>query len=81
MNCNTFTWSNNETKKLYSHHEIPSETISKKMNGKFEVLDHEPCPRACGPTVLNFYKKQMKSEECEICNDIIISYVDAMVKI
>ena len=52
-----------------------------KMNGKFEVLDHEPCPRACGPTVLNFYKKQMKSEKCEICNDIMISYVDAMVKI
>ena len=52
-----------------------------KMNGKFEVFDHEPCPRACGPTVLNFYKKQMKSEKCEICNDIMISYVDAMVKI
>ena len=52
-----------------------------KMNGKFEVFDHEPCPRACGPIVLNFYKKQMKSEKCEICNDIMISYVDAMVKI
>jgi len=51
------------------------------MNGKFEVLDHEPCPRACGPIVLNFYKKQMKSEKCEICNDIMISYVEAMVKI
>ena len=51
------------------------------MNGKFAVLDHEPCLRACGPTVLNFYKKQMKSEKCEISNDMMISYVDTMAKI
>ena len=51
------------------------------MDGKFEVFDHEPCPLTCVPTLINFYKKQMKSEKCEICYDIMISYVDAMVKV
>ena len=51
------------------------------MDGKFEVLDHEPCPLTCVPTLINFYKKQMKSEKYKICYDIMISYMDAMVKI
>ena len=51
------------------------------MYAKFEDLTHEPCHEPCGPTILKFYKKQMKSKKCKICYDIMISYVDAMVKI
>jgi len=51
-----------------------------KMEEKFEDVAHESCPRTCGPIILKFYKKATKSKNYKICHDIMISYVEAMVK-
>ena len=47
----------------------------------FEHLVHETWPRTCGRVVFKFYKKQTKSENHETCQDVMISYVEAMIKI
>ena len=51
-----------------------------KMEENFEHLAHEPWLWMCGWTVLKFYKKQMKSENHKICHDIMITYLEAVVK-
>ena len=51
------------------------------MEGNFEHLAHEPWPRTCGRIVLKFYKKQTKIENYKICPGIMISDVEAVVKI
>jgi len=47
----------------------------------FEYLVHETWPRTCVQSVFKFYKKQTKSENHETCWDVVISYVEAMIKI
>ena len=47
----------------------------------FEHLVHETWPRTCGRVVFKFYKKQTKSENHETCKDVMISYVEAVIKI
>ena len=47
----------------------------------FEHLVHETWPRTCGRVVFKFYKKQTKSENHETCQDVMISYVEAVIKI
>ena len=47
----------------------------------FEHLIHETWPRTCGRVVFKFYKKQMMSENPETCQDVMISYVEAVIKI
>jgi len=47
----------------------------------FEHLVHETWPQTCGRVVFKFYKKQTKSENHETCWDVVISYVEAMIKI
>ena len=47
----------------------------------FERLVHETWPRTCGRVVFKFYKKQTKSENHETCQDVMISYVEAVIKI
>jgi hypothetical protein len=47
----------------------------------FEYLVHETWPRTYGRIIFKFYKKQTKSENHEICQDVTISYVEAVVKI
>ena len=47
----------------------------------FGHLVHETCPRNCVWSVYKFYKKQTKSENHETCWDVVISYVEAMIKI
>ena len=47
----------------------------------FEHLVHETWPRTCGRVVFKFYKKQTKFENHEICQDVMISYVEAVIKI
>ena len=47
----------------------------------FEHLVYETWPRTCGRIVFKFYKMQTKSENHETCWDIVISYVEAMIKI
>jgi hypothetical protein len=42
---------------------------------------HETCPRNCVWSVFKFYKKQTKSENHETYWDVVISYVEAMIKI
>ena len=46
----------------------------------FGHLVHETCPRNCVWSVYKFYKKQTKSENHETCWDVVISYVEAMIK-
>ena len=51
-----------------------------EMKGNFEYLIHETRPRTCGRIVFKLYKKQTKSENYEISQDLMISYMEAMVK-
>ena len=55
--------------------------IVKDLNGKFEHLVHETWPRMCGRIDFQFYKNQTKSKNQEICHDIMISYVEDVIKI
>ena len=50
------------------------------MEGNFEQLAHEIWPRMCSWILLKFYKKQINSENHEICQDIMISYMESMLK-
>jgi len=52
----------------------------REIEGNFEHLAHEPWPWTCGQIVLKFHKKQTKSKNYKICHDIMISYVEAVVK-
>ena len=46
----------------------------------FKHLVHETWPRTCGRVDFKFYKKQTKSENHQTCQDVKISYVEAMIK-
>ena len=54
--------------------------LIQEMKGNFEHLVHETRPRTCGRMVFKFLKKQTKTENHEICQDLMISYVEAVVK-
>ena len=54
--------------------------LIREMKGNFEHLVHETRPRTCGRMVFKFIKKQTKSENHEFCEDLVISYVQAVVK-
>ena len=54
--------------------------LIREMKWNFEHLVHETRPRTCGRMVFKFLKKQMKSKNHEFCEDLVISYVEAMVK-
>ena len=41
---------------------------------------HETWPRTCGRVIFKFYIKQTKSENHETCQDVKISYVEAVTK-
>ena len=45
----------------------------------FEHLVYETWPRTCGRIVFKFYKKQT-IENLETCRDVMISYVEAVIK-
>ena len=51
------------------------------MKRNFEHLIQETRPQTCGRMVFKFKKKQTKSENHEICQDLMISYEVAVVKI
>ena len=64
----------------YNIHVMDSNvSLIHEMEGNFEDLSHKPRPQPCGRIVLKFYKKQMKSENYNICRDIMISYAVAKV--
>ena len=46
----------------------------------FKHLIHETWPQTCGRVVFKFYKKQTKTENLETCRDVMISYVEAVIK-
>jgi hypothetical protein len=50
------------------------------MKRNFKHLVQETRPRTCGLMVFKFKKKQTKSENQEICQDVMISYVEAVIK-
>ena len=54
--------------------------LTQQMKRNFEHLVHETRPRTCGRIVLKFYRKQTKSENYEIDYDMMVSYVEAVVK-
>ena len=54
--------------------------LTREMKKKFKHLVQETRPRMCGPMVFKFIKKQTKTENHEICQDLMISHVEAMVK-
>ena len=47
----------------------------------FEHLVHETWPRTCVRSVFKFYKKQMKFKNHKTYLDVVISYVEAIIKI
>ena len=47
----------------------------------FKHLVHETWPRTRGRVVFKFYKKQTKSENHKTYQDVMISYVEAVIKI
>ena len=47
----------------------------------FRHLVHETWPWTCVRSVFKLYKKKTKSENHETCQDVIISYVEAVIKI
>ena len=51
------------------------------MKRNFKHLVQETQPLTCGQMVFEFKKKQAKSKNHEICLDLMISYMEAMVKI
>ena len=51
-----------------------------KQTTNFEHLIHETWPRTCDRVIFKFYKKQTKSENHETCQDVMISYVEAVIK-
>ena len=46
----------------------------------FEYFVLETWPRTCGRVVFKFYKTQTKSKNHETCQDVKISYVEAVIK-
>jgi len=50
------------------------------MKRNFEHFVQETRPRTCVRMILKFYQNQTKSENHEICQDVMISYVEAVVK-
>ena len=53
----------------------------REQTTNFEHLVHEAWPRTYGRVIFKFYKNQTKSENHETCSDVMISYVEAMIKI
>ena len=51
-----------------------------EMEENFKHLAHEPWLVTCGRIILKFYKKQTNSENPKFCYDIMISYMESMVK-
>ena len=54
---------------------------NQEQTTNFEHLVHETWPRTCGRVVFKLYKKQTKSENHETWEDVMISYVEAVIKI
>ena len=70
----------NEWKKLIFMLLSPIWVIVEDLNGKVEHFVHEMWPQTCDQIGSKFYKKQMKSENYEICHDHTISYVESVIK-
>jgi len=51
-----------------------------EIKRKFEYFDQETRPRTSVRMIFKFYKNQTKSENHEICQDVMISYVEVVVK-
>ena len=51
-----------------------------QIKRNFKYFIQETRPRTCGWIVLKLYKKQTKSEKHKFCHDIMISYIEAVVK-
>ena len=50
------------------------------LNGKLKYLVRKTFPGMCDRIGFKFYKKQMNSENHEICHDIMISYVEVVIE-
>ena len=50
------------------------------LKRKFKYLVRKTFPGTCDRIGFKFYKKQMSYENHDICHDIMISYVDAVIK-
>ena len=46
----------------------------------FEHLVHETWPQTSGRVVFKFYKKQTKTKNLKTCRDVMISYVEVVIK-
>jgi hypothetical protein len=52
-----------------------------ERTGNFEHHAHSTCPWTCHPGVYKLYKTQTKSGNHETCTRVMISYVEAVIKI
>jgi hypothetical protein len=46
----------------------------------FEHHAHETRPQTCNSVVLKLYKTKIKSENYETCRDVMILYVETLIK-
>ena len=57
----------------------PIRGVVEEFEGKFKHPVHKTWRRMCGWIDFKFYKTETKSENHEICCDIMISYVETLV--
>ena len=55
--------------------------LTQEMKRNFKHLVLETRPQTCGQMVFKFKKKQAKSKNHKTCLDLMISYMEAMIKI
>ena len=70
----------NEWKKWYSCYWFQCEALSKNWNDITNILITKTWPQVWGKIVLELYKMQMNLENYEICQDLMISYKEVMIK-
>jgi hypothetical protein len=55
--------------------------LHQEQTGILEHHAHETRSRTCDPAVFKLYKTQTNSENHETCRDVVISYVETLIKI
>jgi hypothetical protein len=81
LNCRSLeTWKTVHEKMIFMLLS-PSYNRFQERTGNLEHLAHLTWSWACHPGVYKLYKTQTKSENHETCPRVMISYVEAMIKI
>jgi hypothetical protein len=81
LNCKSHEkWKTANAKMIYMLFSTSYALFQEKI-GIFKHDAHETRLRTCDPVVLKLYKTQINSKNHESCWDVMISYVETMIKI